>query len=107
MDQGAIWFCFTLFYFQGIAGESTQNQAASAVTSGEYCCSSNLNDRVSKLEAQNSFQKEEIAFLKATVHQLGGRVETLEVEGKVTTRNDLITNRAKRPFRLLPAHVSR
>ena len=98
MDQRIFWFFLILFFHQRVAGENPE------------CCSLNFNDRVSKLESQNSFQKEEISNLKTTVDLLRGRVATLEAESKRTTRHDVfdaIIERAKRPFRLLPAPVSR
>jgi len=87
-----------LYFHQRVAGENPE------------CCSLNLNDRVSKLESQNSFQKEEISNLKTTVDLLRDQVATLEAESKGATRHevvDAIIERAKRPFRLLPAPASR
>ena len=70
MDQRIFWLFLILFFHQRVAGENPD------------CCSLNLNDRVSKLESQNSFQKEEISNLKTTVDLLRGRVATLEAESK-------------------------
>jgi len=98
MDRRIFWFFLILYFHQRVAGENP-----------EYC-SLNLNDRVSKLESQNSFQKEEISHLKTTVDLLRDRVATLEAESKGTTSHDVfdaIIERAKRPYRLLPAPVSR
>jgi len=60
---------------------------------------SNLNDRMTKIEAENRQQKEEINSLKIsavkdrkTISELIGRVGLLEV----------IERRNKRPYRLLP-----
>ena len=59
---------------------------------------SNLNDRMTKIEAENRQQKEEMNSLKIsavkdrkTISELSGRVARLEVIG-----------RRKRPYRLLP-----
>lgn len=64
-----------LLCYQRMALEAAKIPA-DVETSGGF--SSNLNDRVSNLEARNSFQMDEIAFLKTTVNQLMSRVATLE-----------------------------
>ena len=70
----------------------------------------NLNDRVSKLEAHNNHQDQEIGNLKNTIveerkvsHQLRGRVAKLEESND----NLKIIERHKRPYRLLPPHIAR
>lgn len=95
MDQRIFWFFLMLFFHRGVVGKNPE------------CCTSNLNDRVSKLEVENSFQKEEISNLKINVDRLRGRVATLEAESKGAPGHDdidaMIIDREKRPFRLLPA----
>lgn len=90
-----------------MAGEAAQNPWDVNKDTSCECCSSNFNDRFWKLENQNSNQKEEISFLKKTVNQLIGRVATLEASKTSGGSHDMIIGRAKRPFRLLPSHVSR
>ena len=71
----------------------------------------NLNDRMSQIEAKSQRQESEISFLKTTVvedkriiRQLRGRVSNLE--SLMLTRNpepnEKLLLRPKRPYRLLP-----
>ena len=71
----------------------------------------NLNDRMSQIEAKNQRQENDISFLKAiivedkrTIHQLRGRVSSLEsfMQTKNIEPNDQLLLRQKRPYRLLP-----
>ena len=95
MDRQRIfWFFFIFFCHNKII-------AANNSAVNEECSSSNLNDRVSKLEAKNSHHEEEISVLKSTVHQLTVRVKILEAEEST----DVNSGQAKRPARLLPLHL--
>lgn len=69
---------------------------------------SDLNDRVSKLEAHNRHQDKEIGILQKEVeeerktnHQLRDRVAKLEESNDPPK----IIERPKRPVRLLPPHI--
>ena len=99
-------FCFFLFLLshQSTAGQTVQNQV-SAVK--DECSLPNLNDRVSKLEAKDTYQEEEISFLKTTVLQLQGQVARLETAAEVSVVDDIIISQAKRPARLLPSYLFR
>ncbi len=104
MDQLIYWLFLILFCHQITAGEVAENPVAAAVR--DESCSSNLIDRVSKLEAKDKHQEEEISFLKTTVHQLRGRVATLEPEGNESVADGLISShQAKRPARLIPLQL--
>ena len=97
MDRQRIfWFFFIFFCHNKII-------AANNSAVNEECSSSDLNDRVSKLEFKNSHHEEEISVLKSTVHQLRDRVAT--IEAKESTRDDATSGQAKRPARLLPLHL--
>lgn len=106
MDRGISFLILSILLLLLCNEQTTaQNQTEEKVS--YECCSSSLNHRVSKLEAQNSNQKEEIAFLKTTVHRLNGKVARLEAAAEASTTNSLSTGKGKRPARLLPSHLFR
>ena len=104
MEREIFWFFLFLLCHQSTAGKTVQNQV-SAVK--DECSSPNLNDRVSKLEAKDIYQEEDISFLKTTVLQLRGQVARLETAAEVSVVDDVITSQAKRPARLLPSYLFR
>jgi len=104
MEREIFWFFLFLFCHQSTAGRIVKNQV-SAVKDG--CSSPDLNDRVYKLEAKDTYQEEEISFLKTTVLQLQGQVAHLETAAEVSVVDDVITSQAKRPARLLPSYLFR
>jgi len=104
MKRDIFWVFLFLLCHQSTAGKTVQNQV-SAVK--DECSSPSLNDRVSKLEAKDTYQEEEISFLKTTVLQLRGQVARLETAAEVSVVDDVITSQAKRPARLLPSYLFR
>lgn len=100
MDQLIFW-SFLVLLFKITSGEVAGESPVVATVKDE-CCSSNLMDRVSQLEAKDKHQEEEITFLKTTVLQLKGRVKTLEAEVEESAVGGVITRQAKRPSRLIP-----
>lgn len=102
MNREVFWFFLVLLCHQRTAGEAVQNSVKVAVR--DECSSSTLNDRVSKLEAKDHHQEEEISFLKTTVHQLKGKVARLEAAAEESSMD---TSKDKRPARLLPSHLFR
>ena len=73
---------------------------------------SNLNDRMSLIEAENQQQRKEISFLKAVVVEdkrdirhltrRVSRLESLLVMAKSSASSEKLLMRPKRPYRLLP-----
>lgn len=100
MNREIFWFFLVLWCHQTIAEKSANNLIALETKDG--CSSSNLNDRVSKLEAKDHQKEVEISALKATVNQLRGQIERLEAAAEDPATDDVITGQVKRPVRLLP-----
>ena len=72
----------------------------------------NLNDRMSRLEAENKHQKQEMAAMKATINEnrkemesMNGRVSTLEKIENHQSDNIDVLSRSKRPYRLIPVKL--
>ena len=72
----------------------------------------NLNVRMSKLEAENRQQKQEMAVMKATINEnrkemenMNGRVSTLEKSENHQSDNIDVLSRSKRPYRLIPVKL--
>lgn len=96
MGRGTFWFFVVLLSLYRTSEASNENQVESEEVKNESC-SLSLNDRVSKLEAKDSHQEEEISLLKTTVHQLRGQLASLEAAGEQSA-----IEKSKRPARLLP-----
>jgi len=96
------------------AAEKDGNQDESYILNGDRL---NMNERMSKLEAENKQQKQEMAVMKTTIDEnrkeignLNGRVSTLEKsETAKNQKNDEteVLSRPKRPYRLIPAKLPR
>ena len=96
------------------AAEKAGNQDETYIQNGDRL---NLNERMSKLEAENRQQKQEMALIKTTIDEnrkemgyLNGRVSTLEKsETAKNQKSDEteVLSRPKRPYRLIPAKLPR
>ena len=100
MNQGIFWFFLVLLCHQRTTGESVPSSVTAAVK--DECPSQHFNDRISKLEAKDIHQENEISDLKTTVHQLRGKVARLEAAADESPTDGVINGQAKRPSRLLP-----
>ena len=107
MDQRTFVFLFlVLFYCQRLNGEPAK-YPIEPTANDECTCSSKLSDRISKLEIKDTRKEEDITILKTTVHQLKGQVALLEAGAEELTLDDTVTNKVKRPARLLPYNFLR
>ena len=118
--QDSFRFLFKLFIFIQLYSHLKSTTEANQISSskendGQFHQSdgTNLNDRMSQIEAKSRSQENDISFLKAiivedkrTIRQLKGRVSSLEafMLAKNSETNGRPLLRQKRPYRLLPVH---
>ena len=73
-----------------------------------------LKGRMDRMESKNQRQDKEIEILKTLLEeekkfskQLSGRISQLEAStNQESTKNDQLLARPKRPYRLLPSHIT-
>ena len=113
-----MWLFLKVLLLIAIIGISSKEESFSAEAAGDKNCNRlNLNDRMSKLEAENRQQKQEMAVMKTTIDEnrnemenMNGRVSTLEQSERTENQksgNIDVLSRPKRPYRLIPVKLPR